>query len=82
MNFLELAQRLHTEAALAGTAPAAVTGQTGMNLKLVNWINTAYENIQELHDTWFFRRADFSFSTIAGTANYTPAAAGIDDLAE
>jgi len=81
MNFLQLVQRLHSETGRQGTAPAAVTGQTGMNQRLVNWILTAYEDIQGLHESWLFRRDDFSWPTIATVQNYTPAGVGIDDLA-
>ncbi len=82
LTFLEMVQRLHTEAALSGSAPSSVVDQTGQNLRLVNWINSAYEAIQAIYKTWLFRRGEFSFTTISGTANYSPAAAGITDLEE
>lgn len=81
MNFLQLLQRLHSEAGLQGTAPAIVTGQTGMNARLVNWIQTAYGNVQGLHETWLFRSADFSFPTIATVQNYTAVGVGLTDFA-
>lgn len=80
MNYLQLVQRLHAEAGLGGAAPSAVTGQTGMNLKLVNWILTAYEDIQNLHPDWNFRKTEFSFSTTATKQNYTKTEAGVADL--
>ena len=82
MNFLQLVQRLHTETGRQGTTPSTTVSQTGMNARLVNWINTAYEEIQSLHETWRFRIADFSFSTIASTQNYTPTGVSITDLAQ
>lgn len=81
MNFLQLVQRLHSEAGLQGTAPASIVSQSGTALRLVNWINTAYEEIQDLYESWMFRRDDFSFSTIASTQNYTPTGVSITDLA-
>lgn len=80
MNFLELVQRLHSEAGIQGTAPATVIGQTGMNLRVVNWTLTAYEEIQGLHETWLFRQEDFSFPTIMAIQNYTPVGVGLTDL--
>ena len=81
MNHLQLVQRLHSESGSQGTTPANVTGQTGRNARLVNWIGTAYGDIQRLHESWLFRVDEFSFPTISGTQNYTPAGVGIDDLA-
>jgi len=52
-----------------------------MNARLVNWIGTAYEDIQRLHESWLFRVGEFSFSTIDGTQNYTPDGVSITDLA-
>lgn len=80
MNFLQLVQRLHREAGRQGTAPVAVTAQTGMNARFVDWINSAYEDVQGLHESWSFRRASFSFPTIAGTQNYTPTGVSLADL--
>jgi len=51
-------------------------------LRVVNWIDTAYQDIQNEYSTWRFLRESFSFSTIATTQAYTPAAAGISDLAK
>jgi hypothetical protein len=82
MNFLQLVQRFHSEAGRQGTAPATVTGQTGMALRMVNYIARAYEEVQESNRSWFFRRADFSFPTIAGLSNYTPAAVSLNDLSD
>ena len=81
MNFLELVQRLHSDVGETGTAPSTVTGQTGMALRLVNWTKKAYEDVQEVHESWLFRRDDFDFPTIATQPTYTPAAVSIDDLA-
>jgi hypothetical protein len=50
-------------------------------LRVVEWIAAAYEDIQNTHATWRFLRDDFSFSTIASTQAYTPAAVSINDHA-
>ena len=52
MNFLELAKKLRQEAGLSGTGPSAVSGQSGMDKKCVDWIKDAWYEIQTLHETW------------------------------
>ena len=46
MNFLELCQRLRQEVGAAGNGPAAVTSQSGEYARLVTWIRTAWQEIQ------------------------------------
>ncbi len=50
--------------------------------RVVDWISTAYEDIQNLHATWRFLRNDFSFPTIVNTQEYMPTAVSVPDLAE
>ena len=82
MNLLEMLIRLHSESSRQGAAPTSVTGNTGKNLSLLNWIKTSYEDIQLLHETWRFRRDEFSGSTVALTQDYTPADFSITDLSQ
>lgn len=49
--------------------------------RVADWISSAYEDIQNLHATWRFLRDDFSFSTIADTQDYTPAAVNLISFA-
>jgi len=79
MNFLQLAQRLRQECGIAGTGPVTTAGQVGQSKKLVDWINSAWVEIQGMHDTWTFMRSPFSLQTAAGTGDYTPTAAGLSD---
>lgn len=81
MNFLSLCQRLRQEAGLSGSGPASVIGQTGEMKRVVDWVASAYEDIQNLHATWRFLRDSFSFSTIASTQDYTPTAVSLTDFA-
>lgn len=74
MNYLQLAQRLNSEVGASGTGPTSVVAQTGMNLRLVNWINTAWLEIQGLHNTWNWMRQPFNWETVAGTGDYLPTA--------
>ena len=81
MTFLQLVQRLHSEAARQGSAPTTVISQSGFTQRLINWILTAYEDVQSEHESWHFRRSDFSWTTTASTQNYTSAEHLITDLA-
>lgn len=74
MNYLQLAQRLSSEVGASGTGPSSVLGQTGMSLRLVNWVNTAWLEIQGLHNTWNWMRQKFVWETVANTGDYLPAA--------
>jgi hypothetical protein len=83
MRFIDLVQRLRAECVgVSGSGPTTVTAQTGDNARLVEWIASAYQDIQNLHSNWNFLRADFSFSTVAAQQNYTPAQAGAADIGE
>lgn len=72
MNYLQLAQRLSSEVGASGVGPTSVLNQTGMNLRLVNWINTAWLELQGLHNTWNWMRQKFQWETVAGTGDYLP----------
>jgi hypothetical protein len=80
MNYLQLCQRLRQEARISGTGPTTTVSQTGEYLKVVDWIDTAYEDIQNLHETWKFLQKPFSFTTTVGKRDYTPTEAGYASL--
>ncbi len=46
MTFLELCQRLRQEVGAAGNGPPSVAGQTGEYARLVSWVRTAWQEIQ------------------------------------
>lgn len=81
MNFLELCQRTVKESGGVSGTLVTVAGQTGEMGKIVNWVQAAYEDIQNLNQTWNFLRFDFSFETITAASTYTPVAVGLDELA-
>lgn len=80
MDFLSLCQRLRQEAGLSGTGPVSVLGQTGEMKRVIDWVSSAYEDVQNLHASWRFLRTDFAFSTIANIQEYTAAAISITDF--
>lgn len=80
MTFLELVTALAEK--LGGvSAPATVSGVTGSQLRLVNAISEAWDEIQARRTDWKWMRASFQFNSVAGTAAYTPADVGLTDHA-
>lgn len=79
MNYLQLAQRLRQEAGASGNGPTSVLNQTGESKRFVDWINTAWMEIQGLHDVWGFMRKPFEFEVPQGTGETTPTQAGLTD---
>lgn len=77
MNFLELCQAVRREAGISGSGPTAVTNQIGEMDRVVNWVKTAWNDIQTMRPNWMWMRATFIFNTTASDHDYTPAQAGI-----
>lgn len=73
MNYLQLVQRLRQECGISGSGPSSVTGQTGMSALLVSWIDSAWVEIQGLHNNWNWMRQPFAFETAANVGDYLPA---------
>ena len=77
MTRLSLLTRLRSECVgVSGAAPTTTLAQTGDMLNLVNWIDSAYEDIQNMRRDWNFLRDDFTFQTVAAQQTYTPTQAG------
>lgn len=77
MTFLQLCQRLRQEAGVSGVGPSSVVNQAGEMRRLVDWVNTAYEDIQLTRTNWMWMRGEFSFNTTANDYDYSAAEAGI-----
>lgn len=85
MNRLQLVQRLREKSGSTGTGPVSTVNQTGESLRLVNWIDEAWNEIQMASRFWMWMRKDFSFDTAIGKNFYLPSATsgevGISDFA-
>ena len=79
MTFLELCKRTIEKCGISGSI-ATVTGQTGESLRVVNWVDEAWRDIQGSQSNWDWMREDFSFQSVASTQSYTPTAAGATDF--
>ena len=82
MTFLELANRLLSESNISGSGLVTTVNQKGEYKQAVDYINTAYQDIQSIHPYWDFLRKDLSFNTIAGVNNYLDTSIGITDLGD
>lgn len=69
-TFLELCQRTASECGASLTGPSAVTSQTGRLGQVVNWVNSAWIDIQTKYDNWRFMRASFTVNTTSGDGKY------------
>ena len=74
MNYLQLVQRLRSEVGASGTGPSSVISQIGQPQRLVDWINTAWLEIQGVHNTWNWMRKPFAWETVANVGDYLPSA--------
>jgi len=70
-TFLDLCQELAMLASIPGGGPASVVGQTGENRRVVSWVQKAYTDVQQRHETWHFLKKDLSFPTVADQQVYT-----------
>ncbi len=80
MTFLELCQRLRREAGLSGSGPQTTVSQTGESLNMVEWIQSAYTDIQNLYPDWKFLQTEFSFNCTIGKREYSLADLSLTDL--
>lgn len=76
MTFLELCQRLRSEAGIAGSGPSSTINQQNELGRLVNWVQDAYVDIQEKHDQWGFLRSEFTLPLTSGTSHYSSTLVG------
>lgn len=70
MNFLELCQRTARECGVSGTGPADTTTQVGNLQRIVQWVNSAYVDIQNSRRDWDWMRQSNTFVTVDGQSTY------------
>ncbi len=80
MTYLELCVRLREESGITGAGPTQVTDQTGQLLRIVNWVQQAWIEIQLMRPNWNFMHSEFTFDTIADTRDYLAADYSITDM--
>lgn len=77
MTFLELVQRVAAECGVPVSSLTTTVGQTGEALRLVQWVNTAWLEIQGKREDWEWMRTTASWTTTQAQATYTTAQCGI-----
>lgn len=73
MNFLQLANRVKSEAGISGHTLSTVEGQTGETARLIAWVPTAYTEIQNMQ-AWNWLWQPFSAILTLAKATYAPVA--------
>ena len=69
-NYLTLCQDAERECSLSSLL-TAVASQTGEHLRFVNWVKSAYIEIQNRHNgQWRWLRRSFTFNTTSGDDTY------------
>lgn len=69
MNFLELCRQVKEEAGLAGAAISTVSSTTGIDTKIVKWVQQAWLRIQSQY-MWRTLQAELTFTTTIGQRDY------------
>ncbi len=78
MNYLQLVQRLHREAARSGSGPTSIEDATKEHRRLFDWVSDALRELESrpLDLRWMRRRA--TITTVIGQTSYTPTALGLN----
>jgi hypothetical protein len=79
-TFLQLCQLTREKCGISGSGPTSVTGQTGESLRIVNWVQEAWLDLQGYSPDWGWMRGDFTLPTVSGQQDYTPSTASITDF--
>lgn len=78
-TFLDLCKDLRRESGLSGTGPASVVGQSGMDGKVVEWINDSWYELQSSRNDWrWMWRNNGLVTTTIGQRTYDLPLLGFD----
>lgn len=78
MTYLELVNRFRQETNYSNAGPTTVSDQTGDHARAVDWVADAYTDLQN-RLFWRWLRKDFTLTTQADVARYTPTQCQDDD---
>lgn len=76
-SFLALCAKVALRSGAIGAAPPSVLNQTGRQAKCVDWTQSAWEDIQNMHAHWSFLMAEFQGSIDENNDTYAPVSLGI-----
>jgi hypothetical protein len=79
MNYLQLVNRARVECGVSGARTPLPTAQglTGESLRIAQWVNSAWVDIQASREDWQWMRMPVEFNTATQQQTYTPLQAGI-----
>ena len=72
-TFLELCEDVARESGGTARAPTSVIGQTGRQQKIIEWVKTAWNLIQNLQSNWSFLRDEHTGTLVANSQSYSGA---------
>jgi len=70
MDFLALCQRTVLESGISETGPSSVTGQTSDLLRIVNWVNDAWFELQASRNQWKWMLKSTEVPVVIGKHKY------------
>lgn len=76
MNYLQLVNRVRQNCGVSGADYVTTIGLTGEGLRLCNWVNEAWLDIQAMRTDWEWLRKSVSFPTVTNKSTYTLAQIG------
>lgn len=83
MDYLGICQKVARESGtISGAAPTSVLAQTGRLLKVVAFVNDAWQQIQNQRAQWRWMQGEFSVAATIGTARYTATVWAITSFGE
>lgn len=77
MDYLALCLRTAQECGVPNSTLTTVSGQTGQLKRVVDWVNTAWNDIQTAHQDWGWMRTSTSWATVDAQYQYTTTQCGI-----
>lgn len=75
-TYLDLVNSTRRECGIITGDLTTLTGLVGKNLQVKVWVDRSWQDVQRKHPNWQWMRKSFSFATVQGQQEYTPAQAG------
>lgn len=81
MNFLQILNRTRIECGVSGGSVPLTTAQnlSGESARIANWVNSAWVDIQTMHEDWEWMRYPVEFNLTTQQQLYTPEQAGVGE---
>ncbi|MDP3139782.1 MAG: hypothetical protein Q8N17_26030 [Burkholderiaceae bacterium] len=80
MNLLQLATRLHRESGRSGNGPTTIVGASKDHLRLFDWINDAWTELQNRPLDWRWMRERVTATLTTGISSYSGASLSAADF--